>query len=137
MLRWSNLKVCAARAILKNKLRNKMLRWLGFFPEIDERIKYLNSYKELMRLFGWKNEPLIDANNNNNYKYPYIEAINERALRDAEVIMAICKNANAGTILEIGTAQGYTTAGMAENAPNAIVYTVNIPPEDAIKGEGG
>src|SRR5690606_7608303 len=55
-------------------------------------------------------------------------------LRDAEVIYTACRNADARTILESGTAYGETTAQIARHAPNATVHTVNIPPEEIDEG---
>ena len=56
--------------------------------------------------------------------------INERRLRDAEVLAGACANVNEGEICEIGTSFGNTTALMADNAPKAQIYTVNLPPEE-------
>lgn len=95
----------------------------------------LNSYQELLRIFKWGTPPLLDESQV--HLYEHIHDVNQRRLRDAESIMTVCANAGHATILEIGTSIGITTASMALNAPQAHVYTVNIPPEEAESGEGG
>jgi predicted O-methyltransferase YrrM len=98
---------------------------------------HLSSYKELHKLFKWTKEPILDETQV--HLYDHVLDVNQRRLRDAESIMTVCANIGSEnkTILEIGTASGITTASMAVNAPEAQVYTINIPPEEAAKGEGG
>lgn len=102
---------------------------------LDSKIITLNSYQELLRLFHWKKEPILDESQV--HLYEYVLDVNQRRLRDAESIMTVCANVGTSTLLEIGTAHGITTASMALNAPLAQVYTVNILPEEAEAGEGG
>lgn len=51
--------------------------------------------------------------------------------------MALACNIGQTAILEIGTSTGLTTLGFSRNAPNATVYTVDIPQEEAQEGKGG
>lgn len=87
----------------------------------------------LKRAMGWWHDPQIE-NVEHLYRFDYLEDLNDRRLRDAEVICAACANDAPKTILEIGTAAGETTTLIAQHAPQAIVHTVNIPPEDIAQG---
>ena len=51
-------------------------------------------------------------------EYQSVEDINGREAKDAEVLMAICKNVVTTAVLEIGTSTGLTTLGLAHNAPH-------------------
>lgn len=95
----------------------------------------LNSYKELLRLFKWDKEPILDETQV--HAYEHVLDVNQRRLRDAESIMTVCRNAGSQCILEIGTANGVTTFSMAQNSPVAKIYTINILPEEAESGTGG
>jgi predicted O-methyltransferase YrrM len=66
-----------------------------------------------------------------------LEDVNERRIRDAESIGVVMANSNPHVALEIGTSTGHTTALMANNAPQATIHTMNIPPEEILSGEGG
>jgi predicted O-methyltransferase YrrM len=46
-------------------------------------------------------------------------------------LAALCQIKKPRTILEIGTFDGTTTRVLAQNAPNAAVLTLDLPPEDA------
>lgn len=81
---------------------------------------------------GWDQQPTLDADHL--HRFDYFEDLNQRRLRDAEVIMSACCNDKPATILEIGTSHGATTALMSRNAPDAVIHTVNIPPEDIDQG---
>jgi hypothetical protein len=96
----------------------------------------LESINELSKLFGWSKQPiLLDEEI---YKTEHIVDLNERRLRDAESIGTVVRNANPVVCLEIGTAEGRSTALLADNAPQeAQIYTVNIDPEEILTGEGG
>lgn len=89
--------------------------------------------RALQAAMGWRHDPILDAPHLR--RFDAIEDLNERRLRDAEVIYTACRNSDAETMLEIGTAYGETTAEMARHAPRATLHTVNIPPEEI--GEGG
>lgn len=86
----------------------------------------------LKQALGWTQDANLDFEHL--HRFDYYEDLNERRIRDAEVIGTACANNNPKTILEIGTCSGQTTALMATNAPKAEVYTVNIPPEEISDG---
>ena len=86
----------------------------------------------LKRAMGWAHDPLLDAADIDQYEY--LADLNQRRLRDAEVILTACRNHDGASLLEIGTAHGHTTANMSRNAPSATIHTVNIPPEEITAG---
>lgn len=96
-----------------------------------------DSYKELMRLWHWDKEPDLSYLGKQPLAYHYPEDLNDRELHDAETLMALACNIGQTAILEIGTSTGLTTLGFSRNAPNATVYTVDIPQEEAQEGKGG
>lgn len=102
---------------------------------LDKQVIELNSTMELMKVFGWSHQPLLERPDI--YDYHYIEDANERRIRDAEVLGSVMRNARPAVALEIGTSQGKGTVLMALNAPEAKIYTVNIPPEEIASGAGG
>jgi predicted O-methyltransferase YrrM len=120
-------------------IRKKVSHWLKKFqytmPSIDQSSVELNNISELNKIFNWQNRPILD--DPEILKFEYVLDINERRIRDAESIGTVLCNANTSVALEIGTADGHTTALMAENAPNAQIYTINIPPEEILSGKGG
>ena len=122
---------------IANFLTNHLHSQYGLcpFPYLSRNVLSLNSYEELLRLFKWSKPPVLDQNQVHLYEHPL--DVNQRRLRDAESIMTVCANAGREILLEIGTASGTTTASMALNCPEAKVYTVNIPLEEAESGEGG
>ncbi len=86
----------------------------------------------LMRAMNWSKQPdLSDACLD---RFEYIEDLNQRRRRDAEVLLSSCCNGNPKVILEIGTAHGQATKLIAQHAPQATVYTVNIPPDEIDSG---
>jgi predicted O-methyltransferase YrrM len=87
----------------------------------------------LQAVMGWRRAPRLNAPVL--HRFEYLEDLNQRRLRDAEVVLSACCNGQPQTILEIGTAYGEMTALMAQHAPHATVHTVNIPPEEI--GQGG
>lgn len=99
---------------------------------LEANVLEVRDLEMLSKAMGWKKEPIL--NDDSLYKFNYLEDLNNRRLRDAEVIHSACANAEAKVILEIGTATGRTTALMATNAPDATIYTVNIPPEEIKEG---
>lgn len=96
-----------------------------------------NSYQELMRLWHWDKEPDVSYLGKQPLAYSYPEDLNDRSLHDAETLMTLARNIGQTAILEIGTSTGLTTLGFSRNAPNAIIYTVDIPREEAQEGKGG
>lgn len=117
------------------KIPDGLMRLFGKTPALDRMIIPLNSYKELMKIFKWKLEPILDEGCVD--RFEYVEDVNQRPRLDAESLMTVCRNVGDKCLLEIGTAQGITTAGMALNALGATIYTVNIPPEEVASGKGG
>ena len=95
----------------------------------------LNDVGELRKLFGWYDLPELD--DPTLHEFEYVEDVNLRRLRDAEVIGTTVRNAGRSVCLEIGTSAGRTTALMAANAPAAVIHTVNIPPAEVVEGQGG
>jgi len=95
----------------------------------------LNNYKELMKVFKWNKEPIIERPDI--YNFDFIEDINERRVRDAESIATVVRNSECKIVLEIGTANGMGTLLLAKNCKGGEVFTINIPPEEIESGEGG
>ena len=105
----------------------------GDLRYVHRKTLSVENYGALCQIMGWDKELKLD--HKNIYEYDNPCDINERRLRDAEVLAGACANINAGEICEIGTSFGHTTALMADNAPQAQIHTVNLPPEDG--GQGG
>ena len=118
-------------------VRTKIFKLLKIkeYPNLAKSVFELNNIGELKKLFNWNKDPILD--DRSIYEFGSIEDINERRIRDAESIATVCRNIAQGTFLEIGTSSGHGTALMAQNAPLAKIYTVNIPPQEALAGEGG
>ena len=102
------------------------------FPRVARFTVDVRDFGCLKTALGWTRDPVLDEP----YLFEYARRsdINERRMRDAEVIAGACCNGNPEILLEIGTAAGQTTTIMAMNAPKAAVYTVNIPPEQIRRG---
>ena len=49
--------------------------------------------------------------------------------QEAMALLSVLVAENPPEILEIGTFMGHTTRAMAENLPNAIIHTVDLPPD--------
>ena len=49
--------------------------------------------------------------------------------QDAIALLSILVAENPTQVLEIGTYMGHTTRAMAENLPEAIIHTVDLPPD--------
>ena len=100
---------------------------VGGFPFLRSNVLEVRNIEMLKKAMNWKKHPILgDAYLSS---FDYLEDLNDRRIRDAEVIGASCCNHDPRIVLEIGTAHGHTTALMARNAPQADVYTVNIPPD--------
>lgn len=120
------------------RVRFKARRFLEVEDELAclrAAVVELDDVDELKKLFGWKLEPILDDPSIHDFES--IEDINRRRIHDAECLGTVVRNANPAVCLEIGTAEGHATALMAANAPQARIYTVNIPPEEIERGEGG
>jgi len=95
----------------------------------------------LMAAMNWSQPALLDRAELD--RYEFAEDLNQRRLRDAEVVLTAARNASSdepdrpACVLEIGTADGSTTRRISENNPDARVFTVNIPPDDLQAGRGG
>jgi hypothetical protein len=122
---------------LRDGIRGKLRMFLGLdtFGHLDRSVIELNDIRELKKAMGWSKDPVID--DPEIHGFDSIVDVNERRIRDAECIGTVVCNANPSVVLEIGTAAGRTTALMAINAPQAQVYTLNIPPEELFAGKGG
>lgn len=100
--------------------------------QLDANVLEVRSFAHLKRALGWSRDPILAGDQL--HAYLGLNDLNDRRLRDAEVIAGACANAARRIALEIGTSHGHTTALMAENAPAATVYTVNIPPDEIAAG---
>ncbi|MDD8017229.1 MAG: class I SAM-dependent methyltransferase [Bacteroidota bacterium] len=118
-----------------NNLKNNSYSIFDKYYFLHKNVIELNNYKELQKVFGWEDDPVLDRPDI--YDFDYIEDVNERRIRDAESLAVVMRNVKPKIALEIGTAGGQGTALMAINAPECIVHTVNIPPEEIVSGKGG
>lgn len=119
-------------------LRDELVRLrqaLDPYPNLQRSVVELNNLEEVNKVFGWAALPVLDRPDINDFEY--VEDANQRRLRDAESLATVMANAKPKIALEIGTSDGMGTVLMAVNAPQAQIYTVNIPPEGIIAGEGG
>lgn len=105
------------------------------FSHLNESVIELNNFQELKKVFKWKNDPTLDRPDI--YDFEYVEDINERRIRDAESLAVVLRNVDPKVVVEIGTSDGMGTILMAANAPKTKIFTVNIPPEEILSGEGG
>jgi predicted O-methyltransferase YrrM len=102
------------------------------WQHLDANVLEVRSLAHLKLALGWRRDPILDAERIN--VFLGLNDLNDRRLRDAEVIAGACANEARKIALEIGTGAGLTTTLMAENAPQATLYTVNIPPEEIAAG---
>jgi hypothetical protein len=117
---------------VRSMVGRRLAPWLDPWHHLDRNVHELRSYAQLAAALGWTRKPILSGDHLYLVRGP--EDWNERPLRDAEVIGGACANEAHEIALEIGTAHGLTTALMAENAPDALVYTVNIPPDEIDAG---
>jgi hypothetical protein len=120
---------------VRSRIGGFLERWRGArdpWKRLDANVIEVRSYAQLRVALGWKRDAKLTGEHL--FQYRDVTDVNERRLRDAEVIGGACANAARSNALEIGTAHGLTTVLMAENAPHATVYTVNIPPEEISAG---
>jgi predicted O-methyltransferase YrrM len=92
----------------------------------------LKDLSAFQHMTGWVQDPIISNEDLHKYRFP--EDANFRRIRDAQSIGLCCRNVSPSVILEIGTGIGTVTWLMSENAPDAQIYTVNIPPEEIAQG---
>jgi predicted O-methyltransferase YrrM len=105
------------------------------FQCLEQSVVEANDIGEIRKLFGWSQTPVLDDPSYSEVEFA--TDLNLRRLRDAEVIATVMANVGAEQALEIGTSEGRTTALMARSAPDAVVHTVNVPPEEIERGEAG
>ncbi|MDY6989116.1 MAG: class I SAM-dependent methyltransferase [Thermodesulfobacteriota bacterium] len=118
----------------KDRLVKRARRWLcpDEFGNIHSHLSTFNTIADFMRYMKWTEQPIILQEHM--AERGLITDINDRRRIDAEIISIVCKNANPRNCLEIGTSLGVSTARMAVNAPQATIFTVNIPPEEYEEG---
>ena len=121
--------------LLKKLLKGKRKKRESSCGFLNSTTIELNNVGELKKVFGWNLDAILNDPSINDFEY--VEDANERRVRDAEVLGTICRNAAAGVMLEIGTAEGHSTALMSENSPLSKVITVNILPDEIHSGKGG
>lgn len=112
--------------LIKKYLQDESLYYLR------KNVLVVRNFKCLQLAMNWDKLPILDENYL--YDFEYLEDLNERRLRDAEVIGSTCCNTNPKIILEIGTGTGRTTVLMSKNVPNATIFTVNIHPDEIDTG---
>jgi hypothetical protein len=121
---------CASRATAA--IRRRLRPWLDPWHHLDRNVREVRSFEHFKAALGWTRDPKLSGDHF--FAVRGLEDLNDRRLRDAEVVGGACANEARWIALEIGTAHGFTTVLMAENAPDATVYTVNIPPEEIAEG---
>lgn len=121
-----------------NKLRSKVSNLFSNHPcpRLERAVIPLNNVRELRKVFGWNKDPILEGDPTLD-AWEYVEDANERRIRDAEVLGCVMRNTDGSTALEIGTAEGRSTALMHYNGPSSRIFTVNIPPEEILAGKGG
>jgi predicted O-methyltransferase YrrM len=119
---------------LFERLRNKTREFLFLdeFKNIHANIAVFNTIQDFARYMKWEKEAILIEEHID--ERGLLVDINNRRRIDAEIISLVCRNANPKNCLEIGTSLGIGTARMALNAPQAQIYTVNIPPEEYASG---
>lgn len=117
---------------LRIALSHALRRLADPHPRVTRHTRTARSLADLKKALGWSADPLLTGDHLHGYDNEL--DLNDRRLRDAQVIGAACANGDPRTLLEIGTAHGQMTALMAQNAPGGIVHTVNIPPEEIADG---
>ncbi|MDX1413076.1 MAG: class I SAM-dependent methyltransferase [Candidatus Promineifilaceae bacterium] len=99
---------------------------------LNANVLEVRNLRYLKKAMGWSQDPILEGDHL--HTFAYLEDLNDRRIRDAEVIGSACRNSNPQILLEIGTSFGHGTALMARNAPNGTVYTINISPEEIAQG---
>ncbi|QWV99035.1 class I SAM-dependent methyltransferase [Geomonas nitrogeniifigens] len=102
------------------------------FSFLTANVLTARDFSCLKKALAWDRDPLLEGDHF--HEFQYLEDLNNRRLLDAAVIGGACCNGTPRIILEIGTSHGRTTGLIAQNAPEATVYTVNIPPEEIAQG---
>lgn len=120
---------------IRERLKKILKNTYNDFPYLQHAVITLNNYQEIKKIFAWKLDPVLDRPDI--YDFDYVEDVNERRIRDAESLATVMRNVGPEVALEIGTSNGMGTVLMSVNAPASRIYTVNIPPEEIVSGEGG
>jgi predicted O-methyltransferase YrrM len=95
---------------------------------LEKNCFVVDSKEELIKYYAFtKKEILIEDDLD---EIRFIEDLNSRRRRDAEVLSLVAANAPSGTMLDIGTHLGRSSARMAVNSPQSTIYTVNVQPDD-------
>ncbi len=102
------------------------------FGHLEKYVMLVRTFSLLKTAMRWERNPCLESEHL--YQYENFTDLNDRRLRDGEVIGGACCNGNPKTILEIGTSYGKTTELISRNAPLAAIHTVNIPPEEISNG---
>jgi predicted O-methyltransferase YrrM len=125
-----------------NKLLRKTIKRILIEADdclLEQHVLTVNNIQEIKKAMKWSFDPVLERPDI--YDFDYLEDLNERRIRDAELLATAVKNcsmSNGKTFLEIGTANGIGTILMSVNtSENGIIYTINIPPEEIISGAGG
>lgn len=113
-------------AMLRNRIR--MALCPDEFGNIHSHLSTFNTVADFMRFMKWTEQPIMLQEHME--ERGLITDINDRRRIDAAIISIVSKNAHPTNCLEIGTSLGVSTARMAVNAPQATIFTVNIPPEE-------
>jgi predicted O-methyltransferase YrrM len=131
-----NVQASENLAALLNPTKFRIKKALGLeFSMLERSVIEVENTRELRKLFGWKNEALIDDPKLNDFDYP--EGLNLRRLHDAEAVASVMANLSGANALEISTAEGHMAVLMAQNAPKSTIFTLNISSEDLELGEAG
>lgn len=117
---------------LPYRMRHRLQSYLYPWPYLLRNVHEVRNLKCLASAMNWTDEPILDFGHL--HQYEGLVDLNYRRYRDAEVVGSACRNQGKDILLEIGTAYGEMTALMASNSPSAIVYTVNILPEEIDQG---
>lgn len=117
---------------LPYRVRYRLASYFHPWPYLRRNVLEVRNFAFLKDALAWSRDPKVDYDFID--EYGHHGDLNHRRLRDAEVVGGACCNVTADTILEIGTAHGQMTTLMAQNAPEATVYTINIPPEEITQG---
>ncbi len=110
----------------------RVAAWTEPYPWLARNVLPVRDVAALRAFLPAAEEPIVLPADSEGYHN--ITDLNARPQRDAEVIAAACRLPDARLLLEIGTGTGRTTALMARNAPQAVVHTINIPPEEIAAG---
>ena len=120
-----------------SQIRSKVRKVVGReeYFHLKRKIIEVNDISELLKLFGWNRSAVLD--NPYFYRFDNVLDINQRRIRDAESLGTVARNREPLICLDIGTAAGYSAALLSVNAPQSMVYTINISPADLVNERGG